>query len=143
MNSYKHILVGLDLSARDSERVTAKALTLAGALSADISLVHVIEPLAFAYAGDIPIDLTDTQVVMEKHANETLSRLADSLPITPRHIRVTVGSTADELHAIAEEIRADLILVGSHARHGLALVLGSTASSVLKHADCDVLAVRI
>lgn len=143
MNSYKHILVGLDLSARDSEKVTAKALALAQSLNADISLVHVIEPLAFAYAGDIPIDLTDTQAVMENHATDTLNRIADALPITPRQVRVTIGSTADEIHAIAGELGADLILVGSHARHGLALVLGSTASSVLKHADCDVLAVRI
>ncbi len=143
MNSYKHILVGLDLSTRDAEKVTAKALALAQSLSADFSLVHVIEPLAFAYAGDIPIDLTDTQIVMENHASETLKRLASALPIAPRQIRVAIGSTADEIHAIAEEIGADLILVGSHARHGLALVLGSTASSVLKHADCDVLAVRI
>ena len=38
---------------------------------------------------------------------------------------------------------ARLIVVGSHGRHGLALLLGSTANGVLHHAKCDVLAVRI
>ncbi|MEO1899758.1 MAG: universal stress protein, partial [Methylococcales bacterium] len=37
----------------------------------------------------------------------------------------------------------DLIVVGSHGRHGLALLLGSTANGVLHHAVCDVLAVRL
>lgn len=143
MKSYQHILVGLDLSPNDSQAVINRAVSLAGALGADLSLMHVIEPLAFAYAGDIPIDLTDTQMVMENHAGESLKNLAQSLAITPRHMQVTVGNTAEELRSAAEEIGADLIVVGSHARHGLALLLGSTASNVLKNAGCDVLAVRV
>ncbi len=143
MKSYQHILVGLDLSPTDSQAVINRAVSLAGALGADVSLMHVIEPLAFAYAGDIPIDLTDTQMVMESHAGESLKNLAQSLAITPRHMQVTVGNTAEELRAAAQEIGADLIVVGSHARHGLALLLGSTASNVLKNAGCDVLAVRV
>ena len=39
--------------------------------------------------------------------------------------------------------RFDLIVVGSHGRHGLALLLGSTANDVLHGAPCDVLAVRL
>jgi len=48
-----------------------------------------------------------------------------------------------EIIKIAEENNVDLIIVGSHGRHGLALLLGSTANGVLHHAKCDVLAVRI
>lgn len=143
MNSYQHILVGLDLSPTDSQAVINRAVALASMLGADLSLIHVIEPLAFAYAGDIPIDLTDTQMVMEKHADESLKNLAQTLSITPRHMQVTVGNTAEELRSTAADINADLIVVGSHARHGLALLLGSTASSVLKNAGCDVLAVKV
>jgi universal stress protein A len=36
-----------------------------------------------------------------------------------------------------------LIVVGSHGRHGVRLLLGSTANGILHHAKCDVLAVRI
>ena len=45
--------------------------------------------------------------------------------------------------SVPDEILADLIVVGSHGRHGLALLLGSTASGVLHGAPCDVLAVRV
>jgi len=44
---------------------------------------------------------------------------------------------------VADEQGADLIIVGSHGRHGLALLLGSTANGVLHGAACDVLAVRV
>jgi len=47
------------------------------------------------------------------------------------------------MHNMAETQQMDLIVVGSHGRHGLALVFGSTSSSVLHGASCDVLAVRI
>jgi universal stress protein A len=48
-----------------------------------------------------------------------------------------------EIVRVAEEESADLIIVGSHGRHGLALLLGSTANNVLHHAPCDVMAVRL
>jgi universal stress protein A len=48
-----------------------------------------------------------------------------------------------EIHRLARELRCDLVVVGSHGRHGLALLLGSTANDVLHGAQCDVLAVRL
>lgn len=47
------------------------------------------------------------------------------------------------MHRLAKEQRCDLIVVGSHGRHGLALLLGSTANDILHGAPCDVLAVRL
>ena len=42
-----------------------------------------------------------------------------------------------------KELETDLIVVGSHGRYGLALLMGSTANGVLHGATCDVLAVRV
>jgi universal stress protein A len=47
------------------------------------------------------------------------------------------------MRRMAKEEDVDLIIVGSHGRHGLALIFGSTSNSVLHGAPCDVLAVRI
>jgi universal stress protein A len=44
---------------------------------------------------------------------------------------------------LAKQIGADLIVLGSHGRWGLELLLGTTTDSVLGAADCDVLAVRV
>lgn len=142
VGTYTHLLVGLDLS-KDSKAILGKAITLAKACNAQISLAHVVEPLAFAYGGDIPMDLTEAQVVMEQQAQARLDKIADELEITPANIAILVGNTASELHRYAEEHSADLIVVGSHGRHGFALLLGSTANGVLHGAKTDVLAVRV
>jgi universal stress protein A len=53
------------------------------------------------------------------------------------------GVPKEEIVEIATQQHIDLIVVGSHGRHGLALLLGSTANSILHHTPCDVLAVRL
>ncbi len=142
MALYKHILVGLDLS-EESKQVLDKAELLAETHQANISLIHVIEPLTFAYAGDLPIDLSDTQQILQDRAQKSLSELASKMRSKAVSAEIQIGQTALELHQKAEEIGADLIVVGSHGRHGIALLLGSTASGVIHGATCDVLAIRI
>ena len=58
-----------------------------------------------------------------------------------RHL--VFGRPESEIHRLANEQNADVIVVGSHGRHGIALLLGSTANGVLHGATCDVLAVRV
>lgn len=69
---------------------------------------------------------------------------------SPYAIRTSAASSAtvygqprQEIHRLAAEQACDLIVVGSHGRHGLALLLGSTANDVLHGAPCDVLAVHL
>ena len=140
---YKHLLVGLDLAPGESRALATKALELARALGADLHFIHVIEPLTFAYAGDIPIDIGQTQMAMERHAKAQLQELLDELGAGPDRLSVVVGMTADELRNAAADRGADVIVVGSHGRAGLALIMGNTASHVLRGAACDVLAMRI
>ena len=58
-------------------------------------------------------------------------------------IHVSFGRPADEIKREAEALAVDLIVVGSHGRKGLGLLLGSTATGVLHGAKTDVLTVRI
>ncbi len=142
MSTYQHILVGVDLS-EDSQLVMQKAAGIAKAFGADISVAHVLEPLAFAYGGDMPIDLTEAQTSMEEQATKRLAKLGQEYHIDKHHQIVALGQPSSVLHDIAEERKADLIIVGSHGKHGFALLFGSTAKGVVTGADCDVLAVRV
>jgi universal stress protein A len=54
-----------------------------------------------------------------------------------------MGNPADEIHNMANEIQADLIVIGKHGQSGLKLLLGSTANAVLHGVNCDVLAVKV
>ena len=56
---------------------------------------------------------------------------------------VRQGNTKREILNMAEEENVDLIVIGSHGRSGIQLLLGSTANTVLHGAPCDVLAVRV
>jgi universal stress protein A len=143
MSIYTHLLVGLDLSPEESLQVVRKAAELARLYNAKLSLLHVIEPVTFAYAGDIPMDLTETQLALEEQAEKRLASFTHQLDYEVSHSKVVIGQTAAELRETAASLGADLIIVGSHGRHGLALLLGSTASDVLHGAKCDVLAVRV
>ena len=76
-------------------------------------------------------------------AKKRLAKLAEKLGVTEDRLWLEMGSPKTEIIRVAEENKVDLIVVGSHGRHGLGLLLGSTANGVLHHATCDVLAVRL
>jgi len=141
MGEYNNILVAVDLSA-EAEQVARKAAALAQGSGAKLHLAHVVEPVNFAYGGDVPIDFSAIQDEIQKQAETQLAQLADKLG-TACEKHLVAGRAEVEIHALAEKVKADLIVLGSHGRHGLALLLGSTANSVLHGAKCDVLAVRV
>lgn len=139
---YQRILLAVDLTD-ESIKVANKAAALCSSLGAELVIVHVIESLNYAYGGDVPIDITDIQKQLQDTAKERMATLKDQLTVPVQETCVTQGGIESEIHRIAEEKQVDLIVVGSHGRHGLALLLGSTANGVLHGAPCDVLAVRV
>jgi len=142
MSNYNTILLAIDLSD-EAHEVAAKASELASINQAALHVVHVIEPLSFAYGGDIPMDFSGIQEDIQQQAETQLAKFAEGLGISPENQHVAMGRPENEIHSLASSIDAQLIVVGSHGRHGLALLLGSTANGVLHGAGCDVLAVRV
>jgi len=139
---YRHILVGLDLTDETSQVLT-KAIHIARSYNAQLSVAHVLEPINFAYGSDMPLDISEVQAQQIGRAEQELHHLLKNVdyPVVQEH--VLVGQPASELHYLAEQQDADLIIVGSHGRKGFALLLGSTPNSVLHGATCDVLAVYV
>lgn len=142
MSQYQHVLIAVDLT-EESHQVIEKGQGIAERNGAKISLIHALEPLGFAYGGDIPMDLTSIQDQLDQHARAKIADLAAPLNIPQERQHILVGLPDSEIHRIAKEQGVDLIVVGSHGRHGLSLLLGSTSTGVLHGAKCDVLAVRI
>ncbi|UHH31724.1 universal stress protein [Pseudomonas veronii] len=140
--SYEHILVAVDLT-EECDPVIKRAVDLAGT-TAKLSLVHILEPMAMAFGGDVPMDLSQLQQQQFDQAKERLERLITKYPnLKKDQSHLTYGQPRQEIHHLAKEQGCDLIVVGSHGRHGLALLLGSTANDVLHGAPCDVLAVKL
>lgn len=144
MNNYKHILLAVDFFEQ-SDRVIDRAKNLAELYQAKLSIIHIVDSLPITDAGygaDVPFNLDLTAELMDE-AKKRLADLAKKLLIPEDCQWLEMGSPKSEIVRIAEENKVDLIVVGSHGRHGLALLLGSTANGVLHYAPCDVLAVRL
>jgi len=141
--AYQKILLALDLSM-STQLLCSKAQDLARSNQSQLSLIHVVEPLVMEYAYDaLPMMPVGVEEEMVKRARKEIRRLGDSLGIPEERCWVELGGTKSEILRIARERSFDLIIVGSHGRHGVALLLGSTANAVLHGAPCDVLAVRV
>ncbi len=140
--SYKTLLMAVDLS-EESAAVAERATALAARNGATLHVIHVIEPLSFAYGGDIPMDFSGIQEEIHQQAKQQLEGFGETWDIAADHQHIVLGRPEVEIHTMAEELGSDLIVVGSHGRYGLALLMGSTANGVLHGATCDVLAVRV
>ncbi|AOA08873.1 universal stress protein [Pseudomonas fragi] len=140
---YEHILVAVDLTD-ECDPVINRASESAKANGAKLSLIHIVEPMAMAFGGDVPMDLSQLQQQQFDQAKERLERLIAKYPqLHKDYCHLNYGQPRQEIHALAKAQNCDLIVVGSHGRHGLALLLGSTANDVLHGAPCDVLAVSL
>jgi universal stress protein A len=78
----------------------------------------------------------------EERATAWLSDLAKRNGIDASAVNVIIGTPAVEIRRMAEKLDADLIVLGTHGRHDLGLMLGSTANAVLHGAPCNVLAIK-
>ena len=137
---YKHVLFATDLT-EDTPYLIEKVLTICTFTKAQLSIIHVVEPLpgySFAYLG---IEDIEGQLVTE--SKQSMSKLVTRLNIPISNQFVEIGPTKTKILKVAEEVNADLIICGSHGRHGLSLLLGSTANAILHGAKCDVLTVRL
>ena len=137
---YKQILVATDLST-ETDFILDKVRGIQVYSGAQLNLVHVVEPLpgySYAYLG---IEDIEEQLIQE--ARETLAKLGEKLTIPKDHQWIEIGPAKNKILKIADDIQADLIICGSHGRHGLSLLLGSTANAILHGAKCDVLTVRL
>ena len=139
---YRKVLVAIDCSDESAE-VLSRAAGVQEGTDGELHLIHVIEPLALAYGADVPMDVTDLQSGLVKQARDTALESAGHYRIPESRIHVELGSIEKTILDKADDIGADLIVVGSHTRSGVALLLGSTARGLVPGAHCDVLAVKM
>lgn len=141
--AYSHLLIAIDLT-EDCHLVLDRAHKLRDALSCKATLVHIVEPLTMAFGGDVPMDLSLLQEQQTEQAQNKLNILAEQHELLKaNNCYLRFGQPRQEIHQLAKEQNCDLIIVGSHGRHGLALLLGSTTKDLLSGAPCDILAVDL
>ena len=138
------ILVPVDFGPT-SERALAEAVSLARTFGAELHVFHAFA-LPPAGVGDFALRLSDTassQIVAE--AKREVSRMTSKYDDGKIALRIVLeeGDPSKTILTCAGRIGADLIVMGTHAREGLARVLiGSTTEAVIRTSPVPVLTVR-
>ncbi len=144
--AYQKILAAVDLT-EEAQQVLDQARETAKQNGSELSVIVVIKPINQVYSGfDVAALSADAALIEADAVRQAEARLvehAKSLGIPVKRTYVARGSPAHEIREMATELGTDLIVLGTHGRHGLGLLLGSTATGVLHGCQCDVLTVRI
>lgn len=144
MKRMRRILHATDFS-RASGRAFASALDLARQHRAHLLLLHVMATPSPFRASEPPTDYLALLAATRRDARRRLGVLLARARKTgvSAQTRLEEGTPAREIARIARRQRADVIVIGTHGRTGLArLLLGSVAARVLLLAACPVLTVR-
>ena len=140
----KRILCPTDFSAI-AEKAVEYAVFLASSHNAALQLLHVVDHL-HGFDNYLILSMTPHEVAerMEKHANEDLSEVVNQIKETVKTEKaVRHGKASVQIIKMAREMKADLIVMGSHGRTGLShVIIGSVAEAVVRQAYCPVLVVR-
>lgn len=143
MKKYKNLLLALELDPKADKQIIEKAKQVAETFKAKLTLIHAIEHLSnygAAYGVSAGVDVEEE---LRKEAVKSMKKVGEKLKIPAKRQLVLVGPAKHIILDQANKMKSDLIVVGSHGRSGVRLLLGSTANAVLHGAKCDVLAVRV
>ena len=140
MADIKRILVPVD-GSETADNAVDEAVEMAKAYGAELHILYV------ANINQLAINACLSDAILEavnKAGNEILEKAADKVPGNINVITtLETGSPSVTITDFADEIKADLIVIGSR---GLGLVkgvlLGSVSQYVVEHAPCPVVAVK-
>lgn len=143
MSDYNKILLALDFFDH-TDMLCQHTAELAERFSATTHYIHVVEPVLLSMQDElsaiVPLGLEQELL---KQSTSKLHDLGDQYGLSESNLHIEMGTPKKEILRIAEKNEIDLIVTGSHGRHGIGMLLGSTANAVLHGARCDVLAVRL
>jgi nucleotide-binding universal stress UspA family protein len=141
---FQTILVATD-GSEPAERALEAAIEEAKVWGADVHAIYVVESGLFS---SLPMDNTLEMIysVLQKEGEEILNSALQKAKAAgvSLHTHLRQGHAGSEILALAEEVGADLILIGSHGKSGVdRLLLGSVTDYVVRHSAVTTTVVRI
>lgn len=138
---YKIILHATDLSENHFD-LCEQAVKFARSIKAQIHFIHVIEqPVSLQIAQSL--GFAELANPNKKAVEAVMQVVGEALNVPLSHQHVEIGSTKQQVLNMIKFLGCDLVILGSHSSDGLPAFLGSTAHSIIHHAPCDVLTMRV
>ncbi|MCW9013952.1 MAG: universal stress protein [Gammaproteobacteria bacterium] len=145
MADYNNILVAIDFSDT-ADTIIERAKDIARQNNTDLCVLHVVEylpPIDVAYEPVLASSWTIDENELLEQAGKSLSKFCDRHNLQSAKQITRVGTPKYEICQYVKDNNCDLIIMGSHGRHGIGRLLGSTANAVLHKMPCDVMAIKI
>jgi nucleotide-binding universal stress UspA family protein len=135
-SSFNHILVPTDYS-EPAVHARQLAIAIARRFGSRITLLHAyyVPPMPFGNPFDWPMG--DLARFARDEMDKELAAVKEVHPDVQTIVRG--GSPAETILSAADELHADLIVLGTHGRHGINRLLGSVAANVVRSAKVPVL----
>lgn len=130
---YKTIICAIEASD-EGEKVLLKAYELSQLCDAKLFVTHIIP---------YTILPNDYQKELKEKAIPSIESKAIALGIPLKNVTVKFGKPYEQICLLAENKRADLIVLGTHSKKGIHALIGSTANAVANYAKCDVSLIKI
>lgn len=140
---FRRILVPVDFSEPSRQAVQC-AMQIAPRFDAQLTLLHVVEPIATPDFDAFPLSAEPAKVIRAAKARMELLCKQEGLqaPLL-QELQARQGKAFQEIVDSARRSRMDLIIIATHGYTGLThVLLGSTTERVVRHASCPVLVVR-
>lgn len=138
---YKHVLVSIDLS-EEAHGLLEKGAELAKQYGAVLDVVHVMDWPLTGFDPVVGYSSINDESLLEEMAG-AVKKIAEKHGIAEANTHTLLGQPSTTVAHLVTELKADLLVVGSHGKRGWRALLGSTASAILQVVQCDCLVVRI
>lgn len=136
----ENILCAIDLSSQ-SEKILELAAAVGNSYGSTIHVAHIVPSLDYTLA---PLTGMRAQQEIESNAKQQVANLIANSPIAalPHKVVIEDGDVADVLLEFIQRQAIDLVVLGTHGRHGLSrLALGSVAEEIFRQVACPVLSI--
>lgn len=138
----KKILIAHD-GSKSSDKALKKAVELAINLNGSLTVLSVIPELYLTELSSE--DRNRIFEVLSRETTEAMEKIRKSLAGKSMDVKTLIrqGEPAEKILETAQKMKADLIITGSHGRHGTKkFLLGSVSSKVVDHSKCPVMVVK-
>ncbi len=145
---YKKILAAIDLDDK-YENIILAAKNLKNVFKSNLVFVTILRPFNDVYYSHLGADSYISETI--EFNEESTNKINKKLKIISRKFKLSsddfsliIGDPVNEIQKKAASLDADLIVLGTHGRGGMAkLLMGSTASSLLSKTATDILAINL
>jgi nucleotide-binding universal stress UspA family protein len=144
MVSLRQILVPVDFT-ETSEKALAYAIEFARTMNASLTIMHAYQIPVYGFPDGAYVTTADVAAQISTAAQGRLDALVESLKSSNVPVTAVLrdGVAWEEINAVAAETKADLIIIGTHGRRGLArALLGSVAENVIRTGVVPVLVIH-